>query len=229
MMFRTRIAIGLCAALSIASLHAQWRHPERVTIQFKFMAGDQELPPGQYQIFRMSDSPMYVTVRRMSDNSTVQLHVHTLLARQSSDKEKVRLVFDKVGDVRYLSEVWLPGEDGLLVHGASGDHQHEEVITVVSDLSSDHTGKEIYDATCRNCHGPQGEGVQAADKRFQVTIPRLKSSLVQSKSDEDLKDIITHGRRKMVPVQMGRPTVKHLLDPASVDAVIAYVRTFKQQ
>jgi mono/diheme cytochrome c family protein len=61
-----------------------------------------------------------------------------------------------------------------------------------------------------------------------VTIPRLKSSLVQSKSDEDLKDIITHGRRKMVPVQMGRPTVKHLLDPASVDAVIAYVRTFKQ-
>jgi hypothetical protein len=32
----------------------------------------------------------------------------------------------------------------------------------------------------------------------------------------------------MDPVRMGQATVQHLLDPQSVDAVIGYVRTFKQ-
>jgi hypothetical protein len=229
-MLTTRIAIGLCTFLSTVSVYAQTRHPQYANIQFKFLAGEKELPPGRYKISQDIEAAPYVTIRSMADNSMVQLQVHTQLARQGApgmDDRKVRLVFDRVGDTRYLSEIWLPGQDGLLVHGTTGDHQHEVVVTVVSSLSTDHSGKEIYEATCANCHGPQGEGDQAADKKFQTTVPRLRSDSVQSKSDEELKDIITHGRRKMEPVRMGKLTVKHLLDAESVDAVIAYVRTFK--
>jgi hypothetical protein len=36
-------------------------------------------------------------------------------------------VFDRVGDERFLSEVWLPGEDGYLVRGTAAQHQHDIV------------------------------------------------------------------------------------------------------
>jgi hypothetical protein len=230
-MLTTRITIGLCAVLSTAPVYAQSQNPQYVNIQFKFMAGHKELPPGRYTIFKDHESAPYVTIRSAADNSMVKLQVHTQLARQGepgADNQKIRLVFDRVGETRYLSEIWLPGRDGLLVHGTSGDHQHDVIVTVVSSLSPDHSGKEIYDATCVTCHGPRGEGDQAADTKFQTSIPRLQSDAVQSKSDEELRDIVTHGRRKMEPVRMGQLTVRHLLDPASVDAVIAYVRTLKQ-
>ena len=39
----------------------------------------------------------------------------------------VRLVFDQVGEERYLSEVWMPGMDGLLIRATSERHKHESV------------------------------------------------------------------------------------------------------
>ena len=35
------------------------------------------------------------------------------------------LAFDKVGDQRILSEVWLPDHEGALVHATPGEHTHE--------------------------------------------------------------------------------------------------------
>jgi mono/diheme cytochrome c family protein len=102
------------------------------------------------------------------------------------------------------------------------------VIAVVSGTTPNLSGKQVFQSTCVRCHGPNGKGNPAADKFFQTEVPRLDSAYVQAKSDDELKDIISHGRRKMDPVRVGQATVQHLLEPASVDAVIAYVRTFKQ-
>ena len=90
------------------------------------------------------------------------------------------------------------------------------------------SGKEIFAGTCARCHGPEGKGNEAADKFFNLTIPRLVSQTVQSKSDSELKEIISQGRRSMDPVRISQAGVRHLLQPESVDAVIAYVRTLKQ-
>jgi mono/diheme cytochrome c family protein len=102
------------------------------------------------------------------------------------------------------------------------------VVAVVSGAAPQMSGKEVFEHTCARCHGPQGKGNPAADKFFQTRIPRLDSAYVQEKSDQELKDIISHGRREMDPVRMREAAVQHLLDPESVDAVISYVRTFKQ-
>jgi len=102
------------------------------------------------------------------------------------------------------------------------------VIAVLSGASPNLSGKAVFERTCAKCHGPNGQGNPAADKFFKTPVPRLDSAYVQSKSDEELKDIISHGKRNMDPVRMGQATVQHLLDPRSVDAVVSYVRTLKQ-
>jgi hypothetical protein len=57
------------------------------------------------------------------------LPVIALLARQEHTAHKTtgNLVFNRVGDERVLSEVWLPGEDGYLIHGSAEAHEHEIV------------------------------------------------------------------------------------------------------
>ncbi len=90
-------------------------------------------------------------------------------------------------------------------------------------------GKEIYQKTCQQCHGPNGHGDRSADKFYQVTIPRLSSDYAQNKSDDEIREIITTGRRKMVPVRMGQPQALHSLAEAQVTDVIAYVRTLKKR
>jgi len=90
-------------------------------------------------------------------------------------------------------------------------------------------GKEVYSKTCKRCHGPEGKGYLIADKFFQTTIPRLSSAYVQSKPDEELREVITKGRRQMDPVRMGQPQARHDLDAGEVDDVIAYVRTLKKK
>jgi mono/diheme cytochrome c family protein len=138
------------------------------------------------------------------------------------------LVFDNYDGKHVLSEIWVPGEDGVLVSATPKQHTHDMVIAVVSGASPNMSGKTVFDRTCARCHGPKGAGNSAADKFFKTQVPRLDSTYVQSKSDADLKEIISNGKRMMDPVRIGQASVQHLLDPVSVDAVISYLRTLKQ-
>jgi len=95
--------------------------------------------------------------------------------------------------------------------------------------SAEEPGKAVFDKTCKQCHGSEGKGDQAADKFYQVSIPRLSSDYVQKKSDDELREIITQGRRKMRPVRMGQPVAEHTLAAGEVSNVIAYVRTLKKK
>ncbi|HUO34400.1 MAG TPA: cytochrome c [Candidatus Acidoferrum sp.] len=81
-------------------------------------------------------------------------------------------------------------------------------------------GKDVFMKKCKTCHGEDGHGNQGMAKLLKVTIPSLDSADVQSKSDADLKKIITEGTGKMKPVKDVSDT--------DVDNVIAYVRTFKK-
>jgi mono/diheme cytochrome c family protein len=91
-------------------------------------------------------------------------------------------------------------------------------------------GKAAYNASCRNCHGPEGKGDRMSDSFYKVTIPRLNSNYVQEKSDDELKKIIIGGVRKMGPAKMGAPSSPHSrkITPEQADEVIQYVRTLKK-
>ena len=97
-------------------------------------------------------------------------------------------------------------------------------ISLAASLSLSYAGapegKSAFVAKCQGCHGPNGEGKPAIAKMFNVTMPVLGSKAVQSKSDADLKKVITEGEGKMKPVGG--------LDEKQAADVIAFVRTLKE-
>ena len=102
-------------------------------------------------------------------------------------------------------------------------------VVVSPARPADHPGKAVYDSTCKRCHGEDGTGDRMADRFYQVTIPRLNSDYVQSKTDAEIKEIVTKGKGKMQPVQPGAPSMRHTFSGEDIDEVIAYVRTFKKE
>ncbi len=82
-------------------------------------------------------------------------------------------------------------------------------------------GKEVFLKKCKTCHGEDGQGNQGMAKLLKTTITPLDSDEVQTKSDADIKTVITQGKDKMKPVQG--------LSDSDIDNVIAYVRTFKKK
>lgn len=89
-------------------------------------------------------------------------------------------------------------------------------------------GKEVFEKVCSECHGEKGAGNQTADKFYKVQIPRLNSAQVQAMSDDELKSVITNGRRKMKPPLAGTPYMQHKVKPELLNDVVAYVRSLKK-
>ena len=83
-------------------------------------------------------------------------------------------------------------------------------------------GGEIFAKTCKGCHGEGGATPnKAVGDMFGVTIPTLASPEFQAaKTDADIKNAIMNGKGKMV--------AQKSVTGASVDDVVAYVRSLKK-
>jgi mono/diheme cytochrome c family protein len=83
-------------------------------------------------------------------------------------------------------------------------------------------GAEIYNKTCKGCHGADGAAPnEAVGKMLGATIPTLASPEFQAmKTDDDIRNAITKGKGKM-PAQTS-------VQPGSVDDVVAYIRSLKK-
>ncbi|MEJ2109903.1 MAG: cytochrome c [Acidobacteriota bacterium] len=138
--------------------------------------------------------------------------------------EDPTLVFDNSERYPMLSVVWLPGSGGLLVHNVPAGHTLQTVIGRGFDKL---TGKEAFERTCRKCHGEGGRGDADADKFFKKPLPRLNSEYVQAMSDVELKAIISQGKHDMPPVRLDTPGVGHLFPLQSLDELVDYLRTLK--
>jgi mono/diheme cytochrome c family protein len=90
-------------------------------------------------------------------------------------------------------------------------------ITLAADAKA---GQAPYDKSCKSCHGPDGTPNAAVAKMTKVEMRDLKSPEVQSRSDADLKKVITDGEGKMRPVTS--------VTGAALDNVIAYMRSLKK-
>jgi mono/diheme cytochrome c family protein len=81
-------------------------------------------------------------------------------------------------------------------------------------------GKAVYGKKCQSCHAADGAGNPGIAKAMNVELKPLSSAEVQSKSDADLKKVITAGSGKMKPVAG--------LSDKDVSDVVAYIRTLKK-
>jgi cytochrome c5 len=207
---------------------SQSQHSLAGNVPFEFSVGNKVMPAGNYRFIssRNTSGFMVMTISNSAGEKT-SVPILTKLGG-GFDPSDAKLVFDNVDSKKILAEVWIPGDDGLLIQSTSKEHSHQVVLVTVSGPSSSKmAGNKIYEQTCQKCHGPNGQGNPAADKFFQAAIPKL-NEVAAGKTDQELQDIISHGRRNMPPVRIGQATVQHLLPPESVDAVIAFIRTFKK-
>ncbi len=80
-------------------------------------------------------------------------------------------------------------------------------------------GAAVYKAKCAMCHGPDGKGQTTMGKNMK--LKDLGSDEVQKMTDKEMDKIIADGKGKM-------PAYKGKLDQATIDALIAHIRTFKK-
>lgn len=190
-------------------------------IPFDFRVGEVVFEPGPYR-FEIENSNSRLSIRhKRYEMKTSVIDAISQLSGPSRVQDPT-LVFDSSERYPILSEVWVPGSVGLLLRAVPGGHKLETVIGRGFDELS---GKEAFERTCQRCHGQGGRGDADADKFFKRIIPRLTSEYVQGKTDAELKEIISQGKRDMPPVRLDTIGVGHLLPTQSLDALIAYLRS----
>ncbi len=120
-------AIAFAALATTLALQAQ-SVPQRVSVPFKFHLMDKAYGPALYY-FRFESSSDKVEVLNQDKALISRVNVVTRLAPTPGAKRDgtIRLVFDQVGQERFLSEIWIPGTDGLLVRATSERHEHHGV------------------------------------------------------------------------------------------------------
>ena len=93
-------------------------------------------------------------------------------------------------------------------------------LSMVPAIAGPSEGKEVFDKSCKACHGAQGQGNPGMAKMLKVEMRALGSKEVQAQSDADLKKIIAEGKGKM--------KAQSSLTAKQVDDVVAFIRTLKQ-
>jgi hypothetical protein len=93
-------------------------------IPFSFIAAGKTLPPGNYQ-FNPGKVPNEIVIRNNKTSESVMVPLLTRLSPKS-EAEPV-IVFDKVDNDHYFSELYLPGLDGYAVQGYKGEHTHVQL------------------------------------------------------------------------------------------------------
>jgi hypothetical protein len=131
------IALMMFASSSIASAQMI------VDLPFKFEAGGKPFPAGQYSIAIKGDGA--VELRPMPTGVAIVIAAKERLKSSERAVKQPELVFDKVGNFEpsfseyvtdyLLSEVWLPGVDGVVVLTTSGKHEHQTVTGRVANPS----------------------------------------------------------------------------------------------
>jgi cytochrome c553 len=218
------MAFILVTFFAVGPAFGQTGEGVRATIPSEFTFASKVLPAGTYT-FSVTNLGFQV------ESATGEVFRAPIITRLSGPNEFLRdgsLVFDKTDGRHILSEVWLPGTDGILLHSNPKNHTRDVLLITGLNQTRKASGRAAYNLTCGRCHGPDGKGDGRADKFFEVTIPRLSSAEVQGKSDAELREIITKGSSVMPPVEIDESGFRHRLPPQDVDAVIAYVRTLKR-
>jgi mono/diheme cytochrome c family protein len=94
------------------------------------------------------------------------------------------------------------------------------VLSALAFAEVDKKTERLWKAKCSSCHGQTGKG--DTDKGKQLKVEDMTTAAYQAKSDDVLKTAITDGMKPDMP------SFKAELTPDQVNAVVAYIRTFKK-
>jgi mono/diheme cytochrome c family protein len=92
------------------------------------------------------------------------------------------------------------------------------IVVTTCSFAAD-SGADVFKAKCAACHGASGAGDTGMGKSLK--LKDLGSADVQAKSDADLTEIISKGKKPM-PGYEGKLTNDQIQD------VVKYIRTLKK-
>ena len=81
--------------------------------------------------------------------------------------------------------------------------------------------ERTWKSKCASCHGATGKG--DTDKGKELKVPDMATPAFQAKTDDQLKKAISDGSEKAKD-----HAFKSELTPEQIDALVAYIRTFKK-
>jgi hypothetical protein len=93
-----------------------------VTSQQPFKVGGKDFAAGHYRIIADDENDHTVNIRNLDTKKDIEVPVTTRLSPKEGGDGCV--VFDKVGDDYYLTEVYIIGMDGFFFQGAPGKRKH---------------------------------------------------------------------------------------------------------
>ena len=128
---RIAIALSFITILAVPFAYGQSASPVlgSVNIPFKFMVAKKEMPAGKYEVLREQGRESHLLLRNSEAKASIYVSVRERLAETDpSRKHGARVVFDTVGDQRFLSEFW-PADngDGYLLGINKAEQKHEIV------------------------------------------------------------------------------------------------------
>jgi hypothetical protein len=123
------VAFGLLVGNTLAFAQGVFEIP------FKFQAGGKKFPAGSYWLAPKGEGQ--IALRKDPGGEEVLIPFKERLPQPSPSLQEPQLVFDVVGNFEpsyteyvtdyLLAEVWLPGEEGFLVHTTKGAHQNQTI------------------------------------------------------------------------------------------------------
>lgn len=104
------VFFSLLVGLAVAPTYAQSMDRITAKIPFDFIAGNQTFPAGEYTFGRgLPQAPNLLLIRSADHQLSLFLNVIGEQAEQMPTETD--LVFNKVGDEYFLSQLWITGED----------------------------------------------------------------------------------------------------------------------
>jgi hypothetical protein len=99
----------------------------RVNVPFSFMVGKKALPAGEYNFAPNSLNEAIEVTPAKKGESGADAIVLTQLASEVQNVGSGHVVFDRIGNTYFLSEVWIPEMDGFLVNAPKVKHTHRVI------------------------------------------------------------------------------------------------------
>jgi len=126
---RTRflVMVGFLSLLAVVSAFGQEELKLEANIPFQFVVEGKVLPAGQYTFTRDAGVQKIITVSSPDKVRALAPIITWMAGEMHTTPEDSHIVFDKLGDTYYLSEIWIPGEDGFLLHSTKEKHTHRTI------------------------------------------------------------------------------------------------------
>lgn len=82
---------------------------------------------------------------------------------------------------------------------------------------------EVWTAKCKSCHGPDGRAQTQMGKK-EAIVDMSQPAWQQAQTNDDIREAIADGS----PRNKKMKAYKNKLTPGQIDALVAYIRTFKK-